>query len=656
MNSLHKYSLTLLIALLGTLSSCSDDANSMDINTTVLDVPQDSVIVDTTSEPLDDADSLFNPDSIFTFEVTLDSTKWKELQINALDEEYTSVKFIRGRDTLQNVGMRFKGAYGSLKFCVKADGTLEAHCPKLSMKFKFSEYETEQRYMGLKRLNFHAMMNDASKLNDKLGYKLYREMDIQSPRSSHANLIINGKNMGVYALVEQIDGRFTSSRWDQGDGNLYKEVWPKHSTPSAYIEKLKTNEEVADVSGMIHFDSTVKQAFINSDKELFEELTPIDNAINFLVVDLAIQNVDGYRTFYCWGGSGKYSSCNPHNFYWYQHETKDRFELIPWDLDASFSLTPFITGMPEWNDLSVSCDEAIQNTVDRTLWHPGCDPYFRMLAVHYEKEYKEAIQNFLDGPFNISKVHSDIDKWVKTMEPHMENDPHVDLISWMSAVEKLKANINVLYSQMEDRMNGKAPENFGLKTNTANNYEDWSTETVNAFIPYNTNANTIFKTEINTVSPLEGNQDVKLSFNYQNTGTSAYSQWGSWRFNFENNKLTDLTGLKAIKLKVRADKQSVLKIELGSLRYANPNSGKQYGWTEVIDIDAVDLTLNVEEIGYAWSGQDPIANGEPTVEEILTDLQSLVIYPEQFGRVDGIYPEGKGYEGTFYIDDIQFVF
>jgi hypothetical protein len=34
----------------------------------------------------------------------------------------------------------------------------------------------------------------------------------------------------------------------------------------------------------------------------------------------------------------------------------------------------------------------------------------------------------------------------------------------------------------------------------------------------------------------------------------------------------------------------------------------------------------------------------------------LVIFPEQQGRVGGVYPDGESYQGVIFIDDIQFEF
>ena len=46
-------------------------------------------------------------------------------------------------------------------------------------------------------------------------------------------LVINGENIGLYAMVEQIDQAFVEDRFgDQASGILSKEVWPVHRDPA----------------------------------------------------------------------------------------------------------------------------------------------------------------------------------------------------------------------------------------------------------------------------------------------------------------------------------------------------------------------------------------------------------------------------------------
>lgn len=65
---------------------------------------------------------------------------------------------------------------------------------------------------------------DDRQMRDRLGYWLFGKMGIPAPRATHAKLLINGEYVGVFALIENIDVRFTRHNYDSGEGNLYKEV------------------------------------------------------------------------------------------------------------------------------------------------------------------------------------------------------------------------------------------------------------------------------------------------------------------------------------------------------------------------------------------------------------------------------------------------
>ena len=71
------------------------------------------------------------------------------------------------------------------------------------------------------------MNNDPTLMRERLGYLMFAEAGVPSPRATHARVLINGEFVGLFALIEQIDGRFrTRPLRETVNGNLYKEVWP----------------------------------------------------------------------------------------------------------------------------------------------------------------------------------------------------------------------------------------------------------------------------------------------------------------------------------------------------------------------------------------------------------------------------------------------
>jgi len=190
-----------------------------------------------------DAAALFGADKIPTFDMYLPAEDWEKLKIHARDEIYVQAQACFEGKAVGLVGLRFKGSYGSLYDCFDAAGNNT--CRKLGMKVKFDEYEPSQHFYGLKHLNFHGYHWDDSYMKERLSYDLYRAMGIVAPRAAWALLRVNDDPQGLFGMVEEIDGRFTKDRWpDDGDGNLFKELWPGKTGDASILSQLKTNASV----------------------------------------------------------------------------------------------------------------------------------------------------------------------------------------------------------------------------------------------------------------------------------------------------------------------------------------------------------------------------------------------------------------------------
>lgn len=390
---------------------------------------------------------VFDPNAVHVYELSLDAERWAALQRNARDEEYTEADLTAAGRSLGRVGLRFKGSLGTLASCFADDGT--PRCDKLSMKLKFDEYLTEQRFFGLKRLNFNSMLFEDTLMHERLAYRVYREMGVVAPRSAHARLIINGEDWGLFSLVEDVDGRFTDHHFDGGDGNLYKEAWPGNVDEAVLLASLETNEEVADNSGLLQFQADLLAAPPDQLATVAERYLDVDATLAYLAIDQAITNWDGVTAFYCYD-----ESCENHNYYWYQAEDAPRFALIPWDLDNTFESSPLL-GVPGLFEAQQDCSLRY-DAMGRTLRAPACDRLLQALTAAGAARYVAQLDRLLAGPLAPGIIEGWIDEIEALLAPQVLTDARgPDPSTFEAAVARLRDSIEGLRQRAELERNAR---------------------------------------------------------------------------------------------------------------------------------------------------------------------------------------------------------
>ena len=145
-------------------------------------------------------------------------------------EEYVEGSLTYNGETISPIGIRYKGSIGAFVGGVSSTpnwGNPSGHktATKLSMKVKIDWKGYNSTFYDLKTLQLHSMNLDPSQMHDRLGYWLFRQMGVPSPRAIHAKLYINGNYNGLYSVVEQIDVQFAEHHFSDGTGNIYKNVW-----------------------------------------------------------------------------------------------------------------------------------------------------------------------------------------------------------------------------------------------------------------------------------------------------------------------------------------------------------------------------------------------------------------------------------------------
>eukprot|EP00729_Bicosta_minor_P002337 gene2337-4630_t len=402
---------------------------------------------------------LFATDNVWRIEFDLAEADWESMTSDPAAEEWHtgSVRFVQGdgdatqlinpatgTNAWEGVGIRFKGFFGSLRICLTG---MVGDCTKLSYKLKFNHVDPDARFFGLKMLQLHAASSDVSKMRERLSYGLFREMGVPAPRSSFSVVSLKvgtgadapTTRLGVHLLTEVIDGRFTDSFFDGGDGNLYKELWPgavgEDGTVNEanFINALDTNEEDPDATALVMFSEALNAA--NDDYTLATVVKKWTSAKRWaaqMAVDRAIEHWDGPINFRSHdrrrNRRAEEGAHWTHNFFLYEEDRKNvskrEFDLVPWDLDNSW-IDPNQIPQNIGNRSSTNCIQcetfATTGGLSQSM-PPSCFKMVRAFARGLRRYYMDAAERLLAGPLQPCRINAKLDRWAAALKPHLDQD------------------------------------------------------------------------------------------------------------------------------------------------------------------------------------------------------------------------------------------
>jgi len=410
----------------------------------------------------DERSVVFDQSKVHEYRITMDATDLNYMNTYGYREEIkpATVKF-DGAD-IGKIGIRYKGSDYTLPRCFgfqdgdTSRGTPRKTCEKISYKLKFTEYDKEKRLHGLKKVNLHAMTasSEPTKMHEMISYELFREMGVHAPRTSYANVYVNNNLVGLFVAVEEIDGRFAKSRWpDNGDGNVYKEVWPKNNDSKYYLEGLKTNDDPEDhpnVQRMVSYYNAINSSNVQNFESNLSTYMDFDYFLRYLVVDVAIKNWDGMRSWYIDHlGPGPIN----HNYFFYEEEALNgkpgKIWLIPWDMDQALVErdTYFDAGgggfpgmgggqaLPQWNVSTTNCGG--QQAGQFRFMPPNCDKLIKLMSNKWPR-YVQLGDIFLKDVFVTQRLNDKISKHQNLISNAVQQDPNIQQGTWTNGVNSLK--------------------------------------------------------------------------------------------------------------------------------------------------------------------------------------------------------------------------
>lgn len=246
------------------------------------------------------------------------------------------------------LGFDFDWAHAELEFSglrftnvasrIKGNGTFlgSLYGEKRSWKIDLNKFAKGQRLGDVDELTLNNLVNDYSSMSDALAYEFFRDAGVPASRTAYAYVSVTvegkwtAKPLGLYAMVEPVDGNFARERFGSARAPIFKPVTYElfqhlGDDWAAYAETydLKTKATPAQQQRLIEFARLATHA---SDEEFAARLADFLDLARFtryLACEVLLSNYDSFLA-------------NGQNFYIYLDPDSNKFGFIPWDLDLSW--------------------------------------------------------------------------------------------------------------------------------------------------------------------------------------------------------------------------------------------------------------------------------------------------------------------------------
>lgn len=334
----------------------------------------------------------FNRDKVMEINIEIDDSDLKDMNENAMKEEFKVAKVTVDGDSYGNVGIRTKGN-SSLMSVANSDSD------RYSYKINFDKYNTSQSMEGLTQLNLNNCYSDPSYMREFITYSICEDMGLATPEFAYAKVSINGEYHGLYLAVEGLKESYLENNFGDVTGDLYK---------SDEGASLEYNGDASESDSNLIVESDKKTADWSKVTKLLKSLDTgediekyldVDSVLKNIAINTALLNLDSYQ--------GNFA----HNYYLYEQDGV--FSMLPWDFNMSFG--GFGGTGKGGDEQSIYIDEPTTgNLEDRPLISALLKN--ETYKTKYHEYLEEIVTKYLDSDYlenMTTKVHDLIASYVK---------------------------------------------------------------------------------------------------------------------------------------------------------------------------------------------------------------------------------------------------
>jgi hypothetical protein len=259
------------------------------------------------------ANNFFDAPRVHRIEIKIGSEEFNRLKAN--NRSYVAGIARIDDQEFAEAGIRLKGR-----------GSFKPLGDKPSFAIKFNQFMPGQKLFGLSKIMLNNASQDSTYLSEYVATGLFRDAKVPAARVAHARVSLNGRDLGIYVLIEAMNASFLQENFKTAKGNLYE----------GYARDL--NERLEQDNGGAADQSDLQQLVaaarlpLGERKASLSRVLEIDECYAFLAMSMLIAQHDSYPL-------------NRNNYRIYRHPETGRFTMIPHGIDGTFrenniSITP----------------------------------------------------------------------------------------------------------------------------------------------------------------------------------------------------------------------------------------------------------------------------------------------------------------------------
>jgi spore coat protein H len=191
---------------------------------------------------------------------------------------------------------------------------------KPGLTLNFDKFRSGQSFHGLHKISLNNSVQDPTYLNEKICRELFDAAGVPVPRAGHALVKLNGRDLGLYVLLEGANKQFLRRYFDNTKGNLFDGGFCRDLTESLAVNCGDDPNNRSGLRTLILAARATRQA---KDLAPLKEALDLDCYLSMLAMEIITSHWDGYTG-------------NRNNWRIFHDLDSNRMVFIPHGLDQMF--------------------------------------------------------------------------------------------------------------------------------------------------------------------------------------------------------------------------------------------------------------------------------------------------------------------------------